>query len=48
MYDSATYTRANVEKTDNSQVCLEARSDYNKPDCAPGRQEITRKGEEPR
>ena len=28
MYDIATYTRANVEKTANSQVRLDARSDY--------------------
>ena len=28
MYNSATYTRANVEKTAHSQVRLDARSDY--------------------
>ena len=28
MYDIATYTHANVEKTANSQVRLDARSDY--------------------
>ena len=28
MYDIATYTRANVEKTANSQVRLDACSDY--------------------
>ena len=28
MYDTATYTRANVEKMVNSQVRLDARSDY--------------------
>ena len=28
MYDTATYTHANVEKTANSQVRLDARSDY--------------------
>ena len=28
MYDIATYTRANVEKMANSQVRLDARSDY--------------------
>ena len=30
MYDIATYTRANVGKTANSQVRLDARSDYNR------------------
>ena len=28
MYDIAMYTHANVEKTANSQVCLDVHSDY--------------------
>ena len=28
MYDIATYTRANIEKTANSHIHLDARSDY--------------------